>query len=280
MLRPALIPAKGKHFVVADWSAIEGRVNPWLAASDQGEAKLDVFRKRLDPYKVNAAATYSVAYDDVSSEQRQVGKVQELACGFAGGVGAFAAMGRIYGINLPESEARKMVDAWRRANSWSVPFWQGLEEAYTRAMRNKGHEFSAGRITYLFDGQHLWYALPSGRVLCYPFARLEPEGVTYAKASWKPAADAKEWPRARLWRGLACENVTQATAHDLLRYSMRQLEAEGHDIVLTVHDEIVVETNDPEAAQAAMQRIMCSPPAWAAGIPLNIEAAVMNRYGK
>ena len=178
------------------------------------------------------------------------------------------------------AQARKMVDAWRRANSWSVPFWQGLEEAYTRAMRNKGHEFSAGRITYLFDGQHLWYALPSGRVLCYPFARLEPEGVTYAKASWKPAADAKEWPRARLWKGLACENVTQATAHDLLRHTLRRLEAEGHDVVLHVHDEVVVETNDPEAAQAAMQRIMCSPPAWAAGIPLNIEAAVMTRYGK
>jgi hypothetical protein len=50
--------------------------------------------------------------------------------------------------------------------------------------------------------------------------------------------------------------------------------------VLHVQDEVVVETNDPEAAQAAMQRIMCSPPAWAAGIPLNIEAAVMSRYGK
>jgi hypothetical protein len=50
--------------------------------------------------------------------------------------------------------------------------------------------------------------------------------------------------------------------------------------VLHVHDEIVVETPDPDAAQAAMQRIMCSPPTWAAGIPLNIEASVMTRYGK
>ena len=278
MLRPALLPAPGKVLIAADWSAIEARVNPWL--SGKGADKLELFRTGQDVYKVNASATFRVAVEDVTKDQRQVGKVQELACGFAGGIGAFAAMGRIYGINLPESEARRMVDAWRRANSWSVPFWQGLEEAYTRAMRNRGHEFSAGRITYLFDGQHLWYALPSGRVLCYPYARLEPEGVTYAKASWKPAADAKEWPRARLWRGLACENVTQATAHDLLRYSMRQLEAEGHAIVLTVHDEIVVETPDPDAAKAAMQRIMCSPPAWAAGIPLNIEASVMNRYGK
>ena len=278
MLRPAMLAPPGKSLVAADWSAIEARVNPWL--SGQGDDKLELFRTGQDVYKVNAAATFRVALDEVDKDQRQVGKVQELACGFAGGVGAFAAMGRIYGINLPESEARRMVDAWRRANPWSVPFWQALENAYTRAMRNKGHEFSAGRITYLFDGTHLWYALPSGRVLCYPFARLEPDGVSYAKASWKPAADAKEWPRARLWRGLACENVTQATAHDLLRHSLRQLEAMGQEVVLHVHDEIVVQTADPDATVAAMQQAMCVPPNWAGGIPLNIEAAVMTRYGK
>ena len=276
MLRPALIPAKGKHLVVADWSAIEGRVNPWLAASDQGEAKLDVFRKRLDPYKVNAAATYSVAYDDVTGEQRQVGKVQELALGFAGGVGAFAAMGRAYGVHFEEAQARRIVEAWRRANPWSVRFWQQLEEAYTRAMRNVGHEFYAGRVAYMFDGQHLWYALPSRRVLCYPYARLDGDGVTYAKASWKPAADATEWPRARLWKGLACENITQATANDILRHALRQLDG----VVLHVHDEIVVETDNPEAVKQEMERIMCSPPAWAEGIPLAVEAKIMTRYGK
>jgi len=276
MLRPALIPAKGKHLVVADWSAIEGRVNPWLSNSDHGEAKLDIFRQRLDPYKVNAAATYGVQYLDVTSEQRQVGKVQELALGFAGGVGAFAAMGRAYGVHFEEAQARRVVDAWRRANPWSVRFWQQLEEAYTRAMRNKGYEFSAGRVTYCFDGQHLWYMLPSGRVLCYPYARLESDGVTYAKASWKPAADAKEWPRARLWRGLACENITQATANDILRHSLRQIDG----VVLHVHDEIVVETDKPEDTKQEMERIMCSPPAWAEGLPLAVEAEIMTRYGK
>jgi len=272
MLRPALIPAKGKHFVVADWSAIEGRVNPWLAASAAGEAKLDVFRKKLDPYKVNAAATYSVAYEEVTGEQRQVGKVQELALGFAGGVGAFAAMGRAYGVHFEEAQARRIVDAWRRANPWAVPFWQDLEEAYTRAMRNPGHEFSAGRVAYLYDGQHLWYALPSGRVLCYPYARLESGGVTYAKASWKPAADATEWPRARLWKGLACENITQAAANDILRHALRQLD----DVVLHVHDEIVIETDQP----IDLERIMSTPPAWAEGLPLAAEVKTMTRYGK
>jgi DNA polymerase len=280
MLRPSILPAAGKQLVVADWSAIEGRVNPWLAASANGDAKLDVFRSGLDPYKVNAAATFHTTYETVTGDQRQVGKVQELACGFGGGVGAFAAMGRVYGLHLPEPEAKRMVHGWRVANPWAMPFWEGLETAYRRALRNKNHEFTAGRITYLFDGQHLWYALPSGRVLCYPFARLEDDEITYAKAAWKPAADAKEWPRARLWRGLACENVTQASAHDILRHSLARLEAEGHEVVAHVHDEIVVETADPDRALEDMRRIMCTPANWAGGLPLNIEAHAMLRYGK
>jgi DNA polymerase bacteriophage-type len=276
MLRPALIPAKGKSLVVADWSSIEARANPWLSNCAAGERKLAIFAQGDDVYKVNAAATFGVTVDQVTGEQRQIGKVQELACGFAGGIGAFAAMGRVYGVHLPESDAKRMVDAWRRANSWSVPYWQSLEEAYTRAMRNKGHEFSVGRVTYLFDGQHLWYALPSGRVLCYPFAKLETDGVTYAKAAWKPAADAKEWPRARLWKGLACENITQATANDLLRYALRQLD----DVVLHVHDEIVLETDRPQEMAEKLERVMCTPPSWAEGLPLGAEVAIMSVYGK
>ena len=283
MLRPSLHAAPGNVLVVADWAAIEARVTPWASNSKSGAAKLAIFAKGEDVYKHNAAATFRVPYDAVDKDQRQIGKVQELACGFAGGVGAFASMGRIYNVILTESESKRMVDAWRRANSWSVPYWSRLEHAYRAAMRNPGREFTAGRTTYLFDGQHLWYALPSGRVLCYPFARFNDEGeLTYAKASWKPAADAKEWPRARLWRGLACENITQAVANDLLRHSLRQLDAEGLNVVLHVHDEIVLEVPEADATRAAARlvEIMCQPPEWAKGLPLNAEVATMVRYGK
>lgn len=277
MLRPSLIPAKGKKFVVADWSAVEARVTPWASAQPQAQDVLDVFRAGRDIYIREAAGIYRMPEESIGpeSDERQIGKVAILSLGFAGGVGAFAAMGRNYGITLPESDARRIVDAWRRANSWAVAYWQNLEEAYTRAMRNRGHEFKAGKVTYMFDGQHLWYALPSGRILCYPFARLEAEGVTYAKSAWKPSADAKEWPRGRLWKGLACENITQATANDLLRHALRQLD----DVVLHVHDEIVLETSDPDAAEN-LKRVMCTPPAWASDLPLNAGVKTMERYGK
>ena len=272
MLRPALVPAPGKVFVVADWSSIEGRVNPWLSNCPAGEAKLDVFRAGRDPYKVNAMALFGVAYDDVTGDQRQVGKVQELALGFLGGPGSFETFGRVYGVQV--ENVPRAIRVWRSANPWAMRHGQALENAYTFAMRNVGREFPAGRVVYMFDGQHLWYALPSGRVLCYPYAKLEADGVSYLKASWKPAADATEWPRARLWRGLAVENVTQAVANDILRHALRRLE----DVVLHIHDEIVVECVDDRAAE--VERVMCEPPEWAVGLPLAAEVKIMTRYGK
>ena len=105
MLRPALLPAPGHVFIVADWSAIEGRVHPWLSNCPAGEAKLEVFRKGLDPYIVNASATFHRSYEAIladyeagKADERQVGKVQELALGFLGSVGAFEVFGKAYGI--------------------------------------------------------------------------------------------------------------------------------------------------------------------------------------
>ena len=270
MLRPALIPAAGKQLVVADWSGIEARCNPWL--SGNGEDVLDVFRSGQDIYVREASLIFKT--DEVTPDMRQIGKVAILSCGYGGSVGAFAAMGRNYGVHLPEAAARRTVDAWRRANQWAVKYWQALESAYMRAMRNPNQEFTAGRVVYLFDGVHLWYALPSGRVLCYPYARFEPDGVSYAKCAWKPAQGATEWPRARLWSGLAAENICQAVANDLLRYSLRQVD----DVVLTVHDEIVTESASPDVD--ALRQVMCTPPAWASGLPLAVDIKVMSRYGK
>jgi len=276
MLRPALIPAPGHSFVVADWSAVEARVTAWASADPQADDVLQVFRDGRDIYKREAAGIYRVPEDTVNKDQRQIGKVAILSLGFGGSVGAFSAMGRNYGVIMPESDSRRIVDAWRRSNAWAVRYWAKLEDAYTRALRNPGREFSAGRVTYLYDKQHLWYALPSGRILCYPFAKFEGDEITYIKAAWKPAADAKEWPRARLWRGLACENITQAIAHDLLREALRQLP----NVVLHVHDEIVLESPDPETDAELLRKVMCTTPAWASGLPLNAETEIMTRYGK
>jgi DNA polymerase bacteriophage-type len=71
MLRPALIPAHGKQFIVADWVGIEARMNPWLSAN--APEVLDVFRTGQDIYVREARKIFNTARD--YPEQRQVGKV-------------------------------------------------------------------------------------------------------------------------------------------------------------------------------------------------------------
>jgi DNA polymerase len=62
----------------------------------------------------------------------------------------------------------------------------------------------------------------------------------------------------------------------VLRSALLQLD----DVVLHVHDEIVIESADPERARIELERVMCTPPAWATGLPLAVEANIMQRYGK
>jgi DNA polymerase len=81
---------------------------------------------------------------------------------------------------------------------------------------------------------------------------------------------------------LACENITQAAANDLLRYALRECEAKGLDVELHVHDEIVISVPEDQAevSKVQLEAIMCTPPNWASGIPLNAESKAMVRYGK
>ena len=277
MLRPAIIAAPSHVFINYDWSAIEARVLPWL--SEGGEDTLNVFRRGEDMYIATARNMFSV--HDVAPDQRQQAKVAVLACGFGGGVGAFAAMARVYGLSMPESEAQRMVALWRRANPWAQPMWRRAEDAYRRAMRNPGSEFTANRVTYMYDKTHLWYMLPSGRVLCYPYARFDEDGeVSYAKAAWKPSAEAKEWPRAKLWYGVAVENITQAVAHDVLRHSLRVMDAEGIPAIAHIHDEVIVECPACNADDVGlrMREIMTTPPSWANGLPLAVDGGVSERF--
>lgn len=78
-----------------------------------------------------------------------------------------------------------------------------------------------------------------------------------------------------------CENVTQAAACDLLCEALLNLEAEGYQTVLTVHDEAICEVPDTaEFSAERMEKIMCRLPKWAAGLPLAAAGFESLRYRK
>jgi DNA polymerase len=299
MLRPALVPEPGYVFAVSDWSAIEGRVAPWLCNSPLAEQKLGLYRVNAPVYEITAGGIYNVDPDKIGPKdpRRQVGKVCELAFQFGGGASAFAAMGRNYGVYEPPEECERIKKAWRRENPWAEHAWKDIERAAMLAVRNPGRWFNMGRVRYiaadnvLCGGTTLFCELPDGRYLTYPDARIAPRmapwgeevpGLSALRSSWTPKADETEWPRVDLWGGLLFENCVQGTAASLLRWLLGAADEPNWGAVLHVHDEVVLEVKSALGNRRAadLTQLMGTGPSWANGLPLKAEATVMKRFGK
>src|SRR5262245_24714169 len=238
LVRPAFVATPGKVFVGSDFSMVEARVNPWLAASADAERVLDIFRandadpEKPDIYVVTAADILRKDPDVVVKTERGVGKVATLSLGFGGSVGALQRMALNYRIHLDDTEARRIVDAWRTANPWAPEFWGahrngesfGLWGAAMCAWEIPGQITTAGRIAFVYRedylGGSLFMALPSGRLLTYP--RPKWRDVDVLDRDGKPTGErrselsfARAHGRAKLWKGTLAENSTQAVAADV-----------------------------------------------------------------
>lgn len=279
------IIAKPEGLAWVDYSNVEGRVAPWLEGSALGDAKLQLFRDGIDPYIYNASATFGVPMPEVTPDQRQAGKVQELALQFGGGIGALQVMGGNYKLEIGDDYGRTLRDAWRLANPWMTSFSTALETASKRAYQIPGEWFTAGRVAYAYDGKDwLWCRLPSGRLLAYLHPKLEEQetpwgdkrmALTVVWGGAKPKVT-EAWPRRTLHGGLLIENCTQATSACLLRDALLRCDKAGIQVVAHVHDEIVAENVSKER----LHKMLLDLPAWAVGLPIEAKAYFGDRYGK
>jgi DNA polymerase len=281
-LRGFLIPADGCDFIAADWNAIEARVLAWLA----GEEKiLEVFRTHGKIYELAAADIFRKPLSEITEEERQIGKVAILALGYQGGKGAFQAMAKVYGVKVTNNRAEEIKVAWREANPAIKRFWYALEDAAMSAVMHPGKIFSARAIKYLVKGSFLLCQLPSSRVLCYPYPKIE--SVETPWGAMKDAitfmgedTDTHQWMRLKTYGGSLAENVTQAVSRDVLAECLPQLENKGYPVVFHVHDEAVTEPPKGFGSVAEVEEIMSRPPLWAPGLPLKAKGWRGHRYKK
>lgn len=211
MSRRTIAAPRGMRFLNGDFAQIEARIPFFLA---QQEDKIQAFRDRKDLYRVQAAPVYGIAPDALTKQQRQIGKVMSLACGFHGGVGAFSAMAQVYGVRISREAATPLVSAYRDDNPRLKEFWYANLQAAVNAVMHPGSVFSVEplhNIAWCMDGNALLCRLPSGRMLRYWQPRLEqgfwPDGRPKSEPDLTVLAiKGRAIFRRTLWTGLATEN--------------------------------------------------------------------------
>jgi DNA polymerase len=298
----------GREFVAPDFSNIEGRVTAWLSNE---QWKVQAFREAdagTGPgiYELTYSRAFDVPVADVDDYMRQIGKVMELAFGFAGGVGAGQSMARIYGVKISDTQMDANKNAWRDMHSNVVKMWYAMERAAHNAVLLGGKhsaQIDGGpKVDFIVNGSFLWMRLPSGRCICYPYPKILPvetpwgelkDQLTFmqwlggdpkaAKRALKDHPDNDgRFVRVSAHAGLIFQNAVQAIARDKLVCAMLTLDQHGYEIVMHAHDEATneIDASCPVDTQSRIEELMCESSGWDAGLPVVSAAWRKQRYGK
>lgn len=265
LIRTAFVPKKGCKFIVADYSAVEARALSWMAGE---KWRMEVFEKNGDIYSETAGRMFHchVEKNGENGHLRQRGKVAELALGYGGSSGAMVAMGA-KDMGLSDSEIKDIVDNWRSVNPKIVSLWWEIDKAVVKAVREKTVT-KVKCFIFRYESGFLIATLPSGRSLFYVRPRLEPNEYGRDSLTYEGVGEQKHWMRIESYGPKITENLTQAFCRDLLAEAMERLTAAGYQIVMHIHDEVVLEAPmDADLSDAC--RIMSETPTWAPGLKLN-----------
>ena len=274
LIRTAFVAPEGKKFIVADFSAIEARVIAWMA----GETwRQQVFADGKDIYCASASQMFGVPVEKhgINGHLRQKGKIAELALGYGGAVGALKAMGAL-DMGLSEEELPPLVQAWRNANPNIVNLWWAVDSAVTEAVQRRTSAKTHG-IRFTYRSGMLLITLPSGRNLAYIKPKIGTNSFGSPCVTYEGIGGTKKWERLESYGPKFVENIVQATARDILCYAMKTLR--HTDIVMHIHDEIVIEADPQMSLQAVCGQMGRTPP-WAPGLLLRADGYETQFYRK
>lgn len=319
-IRSFFVAPPGKKWISGDWSNVEGRGQAWFAGEEWKIKAYQAADAKTGPglYELAYSRMFNVPVESVKnpSEERQIGKVSELAFGYQGGLGSFHTMAKAY----PDLKVQEMSDAtiegfkeaWRDAHPNIAGVrspnyrgrrggvWNAIQSAAISAVLSPGAPFTCGvpgrHATFKMVGSFLWCLLPSGRAICYPYPKIlegdygpqltymcvpSPDDRKKGNIIYDPA-NAANWARVGTYGGALFNRIIQGFCRDFLADLLLWLDEMGAMIVMHTHDDgnIEVDAAKAEGARKAMENRMRLVPDWAAGFPLFAKCAVLYRYGK
>jgi len=270
-LKRSIIAPEGYTLIDADSAQIEARVLAWLATQDD---LTKAFTDGEDVYVKMASRIYDKAEEDITKDERFVGKTTILGAGYGMGALKFQSQLKTFGFDMKIEEARRVIKIYRETN-WKIDkLWRDAQQILV-SLSNKDQPKRLGRGKVLITvPKENAIRLPSGLLMRY-------ENLDYETGEMgKEFSYQTRRGRTRIYGGKVVENVCQAIARCIIGEQMLEINKK-HRAVLTVHDSIVCCVKDEEVtdAQKYIEECMRWTPEWADGLPINCESGTGKTYG-
>lgn len=260
VIRQSITAPPGFYIWACDSAQIELRVNLWFCG--QWDA-LNAIVEGIDSYKVAAAEIFYIPSDEVSKDQRKLGKARELGLQYRMGAARFqqwCASGPLGmdPIAIDIDFSRRVVQSYRRSKAMVASMWDQIDTLIPR-MADPAFSHTVGPVTFCFEE----IKGPTGSSLRYPNLHFHEE--------W----NAWVWGDTILHKihgGLILENIIQFLANIIIDEQILAID----DYVTTVsmtHDEILGLCRIEEVTQVKefVTGIMSRSPEWAPDLPLGCE---------
>lgn len=275
ILKNAIIAPPGYVVVDSDSSQIEARTLAWLAEQND---LVDAFEKGEDVYKIMASSIYGKAQEEISKDERFVGKTTILGCGYGMGSTKFKAQLKTFNVDIEDTEASRIIQVYRQTYDWIPQLWNQASKALDAILNNQ--TATLGKVGVLQVEGRKGIRLPNGLYVKYPNLRKmrnEQGKDEYVYDTKKGKAVVPN----RIYGGKVIENVCQALARIIIGEQMLQV-AKKYKVVMTVHDAIacVIPEQEAEVGKEYVEMCMKMRPKWAQDLPLSCEAGMGRSYGE
>jgi len=274
-LKNAMCAPDGYKFVDCDLSQIEARTLAWLAEAKDLVAAFD---RGDDVYKIMAAAIYDKPEEEITKEERFVGKTTILGAGYGMGAVRFREQLKGFGVELEQEECDRIIKVYRETYPDIPRLWTDANEVLDSITADKSDQFGRGDILKI-DGKK-GILLPNGLYVKYPNLRWHRDKETKQLERIYDTRKGKALMGTRIYGGKVIENVCQALARIVIGEQLLRV-AKKYKVVMTVHDAIgcIVPEDEVEEGMRQVEKAMRIRPRWAPDLPLDCEGGFGDSYG-
>ena len=272
-LKKAVKAPEGHVFIDCDSSQIEARTLAWLSGQTDLVAAFDAGE---DVYKIMASAIYVKPIEEITKDERFVGKTTILGAGYGMGPAKFQVQLKTFGVEMDLEECKRIIRVYRETYPKIPQLWRQAGDALEAMANNQSAPFGLPGVLEVRGADGIY--LPNGLRLQYPNLRyVMNEGKSEMVYDTKKG---KAIIPSRIYGGKCVENVCQALARIVIGEQMLMV-ARKLRVVMTVHDAVgaIAPEAEAEKAREYVEDCMRIRPKWASALPLNCESKMGASYG-